>query len=64
MSTEAAQSQPLSGEQALLSRSTKRAAEDGWIPDKTRAVTGPNQEMLDVVRSSLYTFGNAYMYHQ
>jgi len=63
MSTEAAQSQPLSREQALPSRSTKRAADDGWIPDKTRAVAGPDQEMLDAVWLSPYTFGNADRHH-
>ncbi|KAE9389938.1 hypothetical protein BT96DRAFT_1002765 [Gymnopus androsaceus JB14] len=47
MSTEAAQSQPLSREQALPSCSAKRAADNGWIPDKMRAVVGSDQEMLD-----------------
>ncbi|KAE9387230.1 hypothetical protein BT96DRAFT_1005314 [Gymnopus androsaceus JB14] len=46
MSTEAAQSQPLSGELALLSRSTKCAANNGWIPDKTRAVAGATRKCL------------------
>lgn len=46
MSTEA---QPLSGEQALPNRSAKRPAEDDWVPEKARAVAGPDQETLDAV---------------